>query len=349
MSRMRTLCVALAVSLLLAVAAPAPALLNPEHFNDLIVELNDREFSLPTTGLTKEQKKQKASIQRAFRALNKVTKKLTDDLVVARRMQAAVEKGFPGDPVLGPILDGMNDGFLAEIGGARDEVALAIYLAKEGKLRDRAQAKLDAADQFLAGAAAQPTQAGRALFHERCSKSLDKGSVLAGKAGPGGSTNSSSMYATVDGSLWQANSQFGAAVTGIADVSEARGNIRKVVLSGRRILPNGKDGRLPGDTTRLQITLLSNNADVLPGVYGIGTVDGVNGSATWYYELEDGTSGQAIATAGTIELTSATVHLGSVDVTGTFMLTMYDFFEDRSFAITGGVFDASGIIRESVP
>ncbi len=334
---------------LLAAAPRAAATAFTDHFEDLITELNTRDADLPTTGLTKDQRRQRVGLDRAFRALAAPSADLAGDLTMARKMATALLAGYPGDGTIDGLLSTLDDALGADVSAARDEVAVTISLAKAGKLRDRAQSKLDAADALFVQGAAAATPALRARFQERCHAALLKANALAVRAGTGGSTGGSTMAAVVSGSPWQANTDFGTGVSGFADVSSGTDGVRKVVVAGRQILPSSGDPRLPGDSSRIQLTLMSNSSDVVPGTYSLGTTDGVYFAATWLFEAEDGTPSQAVAVAGSVVVTALTVREGSIDIEGTFDLTMLDGLTSVSFPVASGSFHALDLPRTTVP
>jgi hypothetical protein len=334
---------------LAALAVPSAATPFTSHFNGLLVEMNTRDSDLPLTGLTKDQKREKAALGRAFRALSADSPDLAGDLAMARKMAGALETGYPGDGAMTALLSLLNDDLAADADAEREEAVVLISIAQEGKTRLRAEAKLAAADALFIAADASATEALRARSLEKGLKAVAKAAALAVKAGPGGSTDASAMSAVVAGLPWAANSKFGTGVTGLADVSASTSGLRKIVVSGRQILPLTTDTRLPGATSRIQITLVSANESIVPGIYAAGASNGVNASAYWFHEDEAGIIDQAVSIGGTFEITSLTVHTGNVDIAGTFSLTMYDGLADAVFDIGSGSFEALGVARATVP
>ena len=343
----------LAFALALA-AAPAPADPFTNHFEDLLVVLNDRDEDVPFTGGTAEERRQRSALNRCFKALSFESPDLRGDLKTARKMAGFVEKGFPGDGEFQGLLVGLNDGLAGAVDGERDDTVVLISIAQAGRLRDRAEARLAAADAMFIAADAEETQSRRARGRERGFRAVLQASALAVKAGTGGSGDASTMSAVVDGQAWASNTNFGTGITGLADVSTASGALRKVVFSGRRILPSSTSPPppkppLPGETSRIQITLTSANENIVAGVYTTGNSNGVNASASWYHEDEDENVSQAVSTAGTVEITSLVIKQGSIDISGTFTLTMYDGLADAVFSISSGTFEVVGLPRNSIP
>jgi hypothetical protein len=339
----------LGLALLGAAPRAAATPFDPDAFAALVTEMNDRDGTLPTTGLTKDQRRERAALNRAYRALAAPPKDLGGDLTMARKMATALQAGYPGDGTIDGLLTALDDTLGAKVSNVRDEVAVTISLASAGKLRDRAQAKLDAADALFAGGAAAATAALRARFQERCHAALLRANAFAVKAGTSGPGGGSTMAAVVDGIPWQANTDFGTGVSGFADVSSLNGGARKIVVAGRQILPSSANPRIAGASSRIQLTLMSNTSDIVPGTYALGTTDGVYFAASRLAEAEDGTPSQAVAVAGTIVVTSLTVREGSIDIDGTFDLTMFDGVASTTFPVASGSVHALGLPRTTVP
>jgi len=340
---------AVAAAGLAVLALPSGATPFTAHFDDLVNEMVVRLGTLPDTGLTKDQRKQKSALNRAFKAEEAASADLAGDVKMARKMIVALEPAFPGDDTFPGLMTALNDDLAADVDAERDETVVLISIAKAGAVRTRAEAKLAAADALFIAADEALTQGLRARLREKGYRAVRQAAALAVRAGPGGTTDASTMSAVVDGDPWAANTKFGTGVSGIGDVSSVNEGLRKIVITGRRILPLSTDSRLPGETSRIQITLTSANADIVPGIYTTGTSAGVNATASWYLEDESENVSQAVTTSGTIEVTSMTVHAGSVDIAGTFTLTMYDGLADVTFDIGSGAFDAVGIPRNTLP
>ncbi len=349
MRRLALARLALAAVAVAALAIPSSATPFTARFDDVLVEMNARDAVIPFTGGTKEERRQRAALNRAFRALAVESADLRGDLAMARRIAGALEKGFPGDGSFPALLGGMNGGLAADANAERDATVVLISIAKEGAIRARAEAKLAAADALFIAADEAATETLRARCREKGFRAVLRAAALAVKAGTGGNDDASTMSAVVGGQPWAANTDFGTGVSGLADVSGSTGGLRRMVVSGRRILPLSTDSRLPGETSRIQLTLTSANANIVPGLYTTGTSAGVNISATWFEEDESENVSQAVSTAALIEVTSMTVRAGSVDMAGTFTLTMYDGLADVSFEIATGAFEAVGIPRNTVP
>jgi hypothetical protein len=349
MRRHRLAAAALLGAALLALVPRAPAAPFTGHFVDLISEMNDRDLALPIEDPTPEQRRERRVVNRFFAFLAADSQDVLGDVKMARKMAVVLEAGYPDDGLIVGLLSALNDDLRGEIEGVAAEVELTLAVADAGRLRDRAEAKLVVAAAILADADAALTQALRARLQEKCLKTILAANRLAVRAGPGDPGSGSFFTALVDGSGWQSNGDFGTAVSGSADVSTGNGGVRKVSMSGRRIEPSNGEPNLPGDTTRLVMTFTSNNENIVPATYSIGTSNGVNASATWFEEPEAGGFVQAVAVSGTITITSLDINLGSIDLEGTFDLSMYDAANDVTFPIASGSFTVLGLPRESVP
>src|SRR5258706_285716 len=209
----------LGLALLGSASRVAASPVDATAFAPLVTEMDARDGALPTEGLTKDQKRQRAALLKADRALASPSQDLKGDLSIARRMATALLAGFPGDVTFLDLLTTLDDDLGVEVSAVRAEVATTISLAKAGRLRDRAQGKLDAADALFDAGNAAATPALRARFQERCHSLLLKADSLALKAGTDAPGSGSSMTAVVDGAPWAANTDFGTGISGLGDVS----------------------------------------------------------------------------------------------------------------------------------
>ncbi len=342
------------IVLLLAAAVPAllpgnaAAVPFTDAFQDLLVELNARDEALPATGLTPAQRKQKAALAKAFRALASDSQDVAGDLRTAGRMIKALGAGFPGDATLEGLHAGMLDDLEALVREGRDELEATLDLIEEGKPKIKAADALVEANGALLlvdGAATAPLRA-KAL--SRAQGFVGKGFAAAAKGAPTGDGTGSSMAATIRGLPWFATSDFGTAVGGIATVSEA-GGLRSLLVRGRRILPKTGtpqgDPPLPGKSSTLDLTIDAVTANIAAGTYAVGNVSFFGTAATFTEEDEDGTLHIAVAESGTVVLQTLDINLGSVTVSGTFSLTLRDGETGNTFTIVSGTFVAQGLPR----
>lgn len=352
---MRVLPLALGFAVLAALAPRAGADPFTDHFDLLIGELVQRDGTIPIPAVTKEQRRQRSALNRCYRALETMSVDVAGDLRLARKMTAALARGFPDDPEIEALTGDMDAGLAGDAVDIRDELEVTIALLAEGKLKTKASARLVQADALWALAEAEPETVPRVRLRLRSHVQVLKGAALAAKAQPGGPSNPSTMTATVDGSPWEANDDYGTGVSGLVQVSDTNGGVRKVLVTGRRILPSTgppdpPNPPLPGDSSRIQFTIQRVSQDLQAGAtYVIGTADGVNATASWYEELEDGSSSSAVAMSGTVTLDTLDLGFGLATVRGTFSLTMYDGVAGVTFDIAGGAFDAVDVPLQNVP
>jgi hypothetical protein len=349
--------------LVLALAAAAlPAALAPraaaapftDHFQDLVLELVERDGEIPFPAQTKVEKRQRAALARCFRLLEGDSADLAGDLKLARRMAPVLARGFPDDPEFGAMVVALDAALAGDAADIRDELEVTIALLAEGKIKIRAGTKLARADAIWTEAEAEPEAIPRVRLREKSHKQVLKGARIAARGQPGGPSTPSTMTATVAGSAWAANEQFGTGVTGLVQVSETNDGVRKVLVQGRRILPSTAppakpgDPPLPGDTSRIQITIQRVTSDLQEGAtYVIGNADGVNASASWIENLEDGSSSQALGLSGSVTLSSLEIGFGVATVRGTFSLVMVD--GEDTFDISGGAFESVDVPVQIVP
>ncbi|MCK6481871.1 MAG: hypothetical protein L6R43_17510 [Planctomycetes bacterium] len=347
---MRRLAAFLPAVLLAAALLPAPLLPraaagpSTDAFDDLLLELDDRAESLPSSGLTKEQRKWKQAIDRSFRALGADSPDLAGDLRMAGRVAKALEKGYPGDATFGALLAGALDELESLLVLGRDQLEVTASLLAEGAPRTKALARLAAADDRLEAAGDAGTATLRAKEMGRAQRFVLQGAAAAAKGEPGGTPDESTMTATVKGQPWAANSDFGTAVSGLAAVSE-EGGLRRLLVRGRRILSVPADpAPLPGDESILELSLQASAGGLVPGTYPVGNVGGFSAGASWIEETEAGLV-NGLAVSGSITLSTVEVKLGSVSVTGGFSLTIWDGLTGGTFTATSGLFEASDLPR----
>jgi len=356
---MRTLPLLLGLSVL----AGAPAALAPRaaadaftnHLEPIVTEMVQRDGSIAFPPRTKEERRQRSALSRGFRALAADSRDLAGDFRMAKRLVRILEKGFPGDAEFPALCSTAA----ADLGGAavtiRDELETTIATLAEGRHRTRATARLARADALRAAGDAEPSTVRRLALHGKAHRQVLKGARIAAKGQPPGPSNPSTMTATVGGAAWAANDDYGQGVTGLVERSEVNLGVRKVVVTGRRTLPgtgppDPPNPPLPGDFSRIEITIQRVSQDIVEGgTYIIGTADGVNCTASWYEELEDGTVINAVATSGTVTLPTLDPEFGTATIGGTFDLTMYEGGSATSFGITGGAFQAVDVPLQTLP
>lgn len=343
---------ALVLAAALSPLAPRPAAADPftNAFEDLLLELNARDEALPDTGLTPAQKKEKAGLAKAFRALASDSGDVAGDLRIAGKMAKALGAAYPEDGEIAGLLAGALDALEVLVRDGRDELEATLEGLAEGPARIKAAGFLARCDETLLLADGAVAAATRAKLLSRAQTYVRKGAAAAEKAAP--VADASSMSATVRGAAWAANSDFGTAVGGLANVSEA-GGLRNLHIRGRRILPKSGvpqgDPPLPGATSTLDLHLDAITANIEAGTYAVGNSGGYGTSATFTEEDEDGDVHVATAESGTVVIQTLAINLGSVDVTGTFTLTLRDGETSQTFTIVSGTFVAEDLPRTTAP
>ena len=286
----------LALALAPAAFAP-PAAADPftPHFNPLLVELNARDAALPFPATNAAERRQRAAIERCLDLFGVPSADIAGDLRLARRFASVIGRAFPGDAAFLAILAELDADLAADAGLIRDEVGDTVLQLSAGRIKDRANARLAQADALRDRAEIEPDAVVRARCRLRSHARVVAASRIAARGQPEPPVSGSFMTATVAGLPWAANDDFGTGVSGSVDVSDTNGGVRRVRVTGRRILPSTlppakpTDPPLPGDLSRIQITVTRVSQDIVAGVaYPIGTVDGVNATANWFAEDEDG-------------------------------------------------------------
>jgi len=348
---MHRLTTAAALPLLLAAAGllgaglpGAAASPSTDAFQPLLQELNTREGSLPSSGLTKDQKRWKKALVKSFRALEMESTGVAGDLRIGGRIAKSLEKGYPGDPTLGSLVSGALGDLEDLVVAGRDQLEVTASLLADGTPKTKALSKLALADDRIGRSRGASAASSRARELGRAQKFIDQGSAAAAKGDPGGPSGASSMKATIRGQPWAANSDFGTAVSGLAAVAETTNELRRVLVRGRRILPGSGTPPLPGDESTLELSLQAVSGALQPGTWTVGNSGGVSAGASWIEETEAGLS-NGLAVSGTITLSTVSVKAGSVTVTGGFSLTIWDGVTGGTFTASSGLFEAYDLPR----
>jgi len=129
----------LAFALLLVAAARGAATPFTSHFGPLVAEVNARDADLPLTGLTAAQKRERAALDRCYRALSADSQGLSGDIAMARKMAAALASGYPADGVFEGLVADLDDALAADVHAEREATVVLISIAKAGALRTRAE------------------------------------------------------------------------------------------------------------------------------------------------------------------------------------------------------------------
>ena len=347
------------LALLLAPAAFAPpAAADPftDHFQPVLVELIARDAALPFPAENALQRRQRAAITRCYNLLGVLSANLAGDLRIARRVAASIKVGFPGDAPFAAILEELDSDLGADADVVRDEVADTVLLLAESRIKTRATARIAQADALWGQAEIETDAVRRARFRQRSHSKVVGAAALAAKGQPEPPVEGSLMTATVAGLPWAANNDFGTGVSGVVDVSDTNGGVRRIRVTGRRILPSTLppehpgDPPLPGDTSEIRFTITRVSQDLVAGAtYTVGNADGVSTTASWFAEDEDGTVHNAVPLSGSISIDTIVLEFGQATVTGTFEFTMYDGVAAESFDIAGGAFEALDVPRVNVP
>ena len=149
----------LLLGLLLADASAVPW---RDDLDGVKTALQQRYAVLPEPA-SKEEARRLAALEKCFRILDATSTSDEKDLSMAAALSKVLDKAFPGDAAFGTALDGALDSMALRVQGDRDR--LGGFLAAQGNsLRDpvRVQARIAAAGERLAEAAAAPDRASRA-------------------------------------------------------------------------------------------------------------------------------------------------------------------------------------------
>lgn len=166
----------LPVGLLLLVAAANPADAGfTAHLDP--VEAAVRERSLTIVVVDRATQRQAKAAERALTRLTRVSESPRDDLRHLSMAARLLDRAFPADPTLGPLLDGALGALTADVGRTRDTLQrLATRLGSERL--DRKIAKgVEGADRLVAKAASLTDRSRRGRVLSQARNRLSKARV----------------------------------------------------------------------------------------------------------------------------------------------------------------------------
>jgi hypothetical protein len=181
---MRRLFSALVLALALLAGGSASATTLESKFPDYQSELNARLAALPATGLTKLQKRQKATLTKALKLLGIDSRTLAKLVANAKKTVAATDAAFPEDAILGPLEDAVVTGLSVDTSVRNGSLAQSIEtLAEGGKARTSAQAKSDGAAADLGLVQSATTHGAQFKLIARANTKIALGERIVRRAG----------------------------------------------------------------------------------------------------------------------------------------------------------------------
>jgi DNA-binding beta-propeller fold protein YncE len=151
------------------------------HLDALQTEVASRDAAL-TGELDKEQKKAKKAYGACLKVFAKGSDSLAGDIKLSVKTSAKLKKIMAEDPALAGVADTALDGLAGDVGAALAAVQRKIGEAPLGKLRDRAQKKLDKAYGQLGASAGEADLKKRGKGVGKAEKSGGKADRAADKA-----------------------------------------------------------------------------------------------------------------------------------------------------------------------
>ena len=116
-------------------------------FDDVKAEVEIRLGDLPTEGLSKDQKKEKNSLEKALKTFAKNSTFPTRDMSRVKVIVQTLNKQYPADKKMATLLNSSLDAFEAEVYATIKDTDFAFdYVGKENLKRERAVEKRDGAE-----------------------------------------------------------------------------------------------------------------------------------------------------------------------------------------------------------
>ena len=169
--------------LLLLLGSAASAVTLASRFTELSDQVTVLVGALPETGLTKDQKKLKSSLGKVVAALTKDTDDLAKTMKNARKVALRLDAAYPGDPVMGPLLDDLVTTLSTDVGGRGAALANAAAFLPDGTAKTRAQKFSDAAEVEIVAAAEGTVHAERLAHLAAAAALIMKGEKVVTRAG----------------------------------------------------------------------------------------------------------------------------------------------------------------------
>lgn len=173
--------IVLAAVLLLGSAASAVTLAS--RFTDLSDQVDVLVAALPETGLTKDQKKVKASLGKVVTALTKDTDDLAKTMKNGRKVALQLDALYPGDPVMGALLDDLVATLSVDVVRRGAGLNNATSFLPDGTAKVRAQKFSDAAELEIVAADVGTVRAERLAHLAAAAALILKGEKVVAKAG----------------------------------------------------------------------------------------------------------------------------------------------------------------------
>lgn len=175
--------IALAVVLLCASAASAVTLAS--RFTELDAEVAARLAALPETGLSKVEKSQKSALGKVAKTLLKDTDDIVKTLKNGKKAVSKLDKAFPEDAELAPLLDGLVAGLTSDVSQRGGDLFLSVQALPDGEAKTKAQALSDAAEAEIVASASELIRADRLSRAAKANTLIAKGEKVVRKAGGG--------------------------------------------------------------------------------------------------------------------------------------------------------------------
>lgn len=190
---------AVVLALLLFLGAHAAAESLATRFPEVSGEVAARLGALPTTGLTRDERRLRANLNKAAKALAKDAADLALTLKFARKAMLRIDTSYPGDAEFAPLLDALVEGLKLDVTTRGGAFSASVQDLPDGTAKTRAEA-LDAASQLEIQATFDaPTRADSLTHLSTANALIVKGQRVVRRAGGGTTAATNSLDVNIDG------------------------------------------------------------------------------------------------------------------------------------------------------
>lgn len=199
MRRLVSLSLVSLLALALLAVTPADGATLGSRFPTLFGVLQARITAFGSTGLSKAEKKQKATVAKAVKALSVDTEDLAKTLANAGKAVKAVDAVYPTDGTLSPLLDEVVSDLTADVTRRGAVLSFSIDALDDGTAKTKARALSDSSEAGIVAATTATPRTARIDLLKQAFASIAKGEKVVRKAGGGGGVTTTALDVDIDG------------------------------------------------------------------------------------------------------------------------------------------------------
>ncbi len=187
------------ICLALVAAEVANAATLGSRFPTLIGTIEARIVAFGTTGLSKTEKKQKATLGKVVKAMSVDTDDLATTLANIGKSVKGIDAVYPTDGALSPLLDDMVATVTADITRRGSILFYSIQLLADGSAKTKSQTLNDSGEADIVASATATPRTARITLLKNALTSIAKAERIVRKAGGGGGVTTTALDVDIDG------------------------------------------------------------------------------------------------------------------------------------------------------